>query len=37
MRTLFLLGKKFEVDNKRSNKELNLTFRSAKESIIDQA
>lgn len=37
MRTLFLLGKRFEVNNKRSNDELGLTFRPVKESIIDQA
>jgi hypothetical protein len=37
MRTLFLLGKKFQVNNKRSNEELGLTFRSAKEAVLDQA
>ena len=37
MRTLFLLGKRFEVNSTRSNNELGLKFRSVKESLLDQA
>ncbi len=37
MRTLGFLGKKFQIDNSRSVKELGMTYRKAEESLLDQA
>ena len=37
MRVLGFLGRKFQVDNSRGIKELGLKYRSAEESILEQA
>ncbi len=37
MRVLGFLGKKFRVDNSRGIKELGMKYRTAEESLIDQA
>jgi hypothetical protein len=37
MRTLAFLGRKFQIDNHRTNEDLNMKYRTAEQSIIDQA
>jgi hypothetical protein len=37
MRVLGFLGKKFRIDNSRAINELGMKYRTAQESLIDQA